>query len=569
MKRKLALLAAVFAWLVPLAGQQQGSRTRMRADLEFLCSPPLEGRASLTRGADATAWFLAAEMRKAGLAPADGSSYLQRFDLVPVRPDRERSAVVVRRDGASQRFAPASVFFPDPLRPVDLDLEVVFAGYGITAPEFGYDDYAGVDVRGKAVLVFDHEPREGDPKSVFHGTGFTLHANVWTKTRNAERHGAAAILIATEPVNPHRSAPRAPDRANAPAQALEPSALGIPRFNLPPEALAALLAGTGRTPADWQGAIDGAERPDSRPLAGMRVTLSAVNLETTAAASWNAAGLLPGTDPRLRGETILVTAHYDHLGAQNGKLYPGANDNGSGVVAMLEAARMLAAKPPSRSVLFVAFGSEEQLMLGSYSYAAHPLRPLATTRAVLNLDMVGRNEEHTPESLGAYEVTAARPDQLNVVGAAFSPDLMAVLEREAAGVGMTLSDKFDRDSSMRALFRCDHLPFLQYGVPAVWLFGGFHPGYHEPADTIDRLDFDKLERVVNLTVNATRALADARVPPRFRQAAAGTASSRAAAATRGRASRQHVTWNRPILGFLQSLNVVIAAGVGWAITRHP
>jgi Zn-dependent M28 family amino/carboxypeptidase len=230
------------------------------------------------------------------------------------------------------------------------------------------------------------------------------------------------------------------------------------------------------------------------------------------------AGLLPGRDPALRAETIMVTSHYDHLGVRNGKLYPGANDNGSGTVAMLEVARLLAADPPARSVLFVSFGSEEQLMLGSYHYVAHPLRPLETTRAVLNLDMVGRNEEHTPESLGAYEVTAAASNQLNLVGAVYSPDLEAVLDREAARAGMTLSDKFDRDSSIRALFRCDHLPFLQHDVPAVWLFGGFHPGYHEPVDTIDLLDVDKLEKVVALTVRATRALADADATPRMRYA---------------------------------------------------
>jgi hypothetical protein len=487
----------------------------MRADLEFLCSPPLEGRASLSRGADAAAWFIAAEMRKAGLAPADGSSYLQRFDLVPLRLDRERSAVLVRRGGSEQRFSPAAVFFPDPAREIDLTLDVVFAGFGITAPEFGYDDYAGLDVRGKAVLVFDHEPREGDPQSAFHGTGFTLHAHAWTKTRNAERHGAAAVLMVTEPVNTHRSAPRAPDRANAPPQALARSELGIPRFTLPPEAAAAILAATGRGPGDWQQDIERTMQPASRPLPGVQVVLRAANNETAAQPSWNVVGLLPGTDPRLRGETILVTAHYDHLGDQNGRRYPGANDNGSGIAAMLEAARHVAARPLPRSVLFVAFGSEEQLMLGAYHYVAHPIRPLETTRAVLNLDMVGRNEAHTPESEGAYEISAGRSNQLNLVGAAFSADLARLLEREAAQAGVALSDKFDRDSSMRALFRCDHLPFLQKGIPAVWMFGGFHPGYHEPADTIEELDFDKLSRAVFLTINSVRALARVAPPPRF------------------------------------------------------
>ena len=512
---RVVVLAALAATL-PLAAQQPASRTRLLADLEFLVSPPLEGRVSLSRGADAAAWFLASEMRKTGLVPADGTSYLQGFTLAPVRLDSERTAVVVHGGAGPARFAPVAVFFPDPTKTIDLDVEVAFAGYGITAPELGYDDYAGLDVRGKAVLVFDHEPREDDPGSPFHGTGFTLHANAWTKTRNAERHGAAAVLLATEPVNRHRSVPPAPGRASAPPQALVPSALGIPRFTVPPEALAALLAGTGRSPADWQRSIDDPLRPNSQAIAGMRVALRAANSETATATSWNVAGLLPGRDPALRAETILVTSHYDHLGVRDGVPYPGANDNGSGTVAMLEVARQLAADPPARSVLFVSFGSEEQLMLGSYHYVAHPLRPLDTTRAVLNLDMVGRNEAHTPESLGAYEVTAGRSDQLNVVGAIYSPDLWAVLRREAAGVGLTLSDKFARDSSIRALFRCDHLPFLQHGVPAVWLFGGFHPGYHEPVDTIDRLDLDKLEHTVALTVAATRALGNGADGPRMK-----------------------------------------------------
>lgn len=488
----------------------------MRADLEFLTSPPADGRASLTQGADAAAWFLATQLRKAGLQPGDGATYLQRFDLVPLQLDRDQSSVVVRHDANEQRFAPVAVFFPDPTRAIDLALEVVFAGYGITAPEFGYDDYADVDVRGKAVLVFDHEPQEDDPGSPFHGTGLTLHANTWTKTWNAQQHGAAALLVVTEPVNSHRSAPRPPDRANAPPQALAVSELRIPRLTLPTAAASALLQHSGRTPAEWQHAIDGPLRPASRALDGVTVSLRAVNAASRAQPSWNVAGLLPGTDPTLRDETILVTSHYDHLGSQAGQLYPGANDNGSGTVAMVEVARQLAGRRLARSVLFVSFGSEEQLMLGSYHYTAHPLRPLATTRAVLNLDMIGRNEEHTPESAGAYEITAGRSDQLNLVGASYSPDLAALLRREAPTSGLTLSDKFDRDSSMRTLFRCDHLPFLQKGIPAVWLFGGFHPGYHEPADTIERLDFDKMARVVRLTVDAVVALASSAPPPRFR-----------------------------------------------------
>lgn len=504
MKRLVAVLVLVCA--PTLLGEEQVSRERMRADLEFLCSQPVGGRVSLGRGADVAAWFLATEMRKIGLQPAAGSSYLQPFEVVPLSLDRERTSIEVHRGGNVQPFPAGSVFLPEPAKPIDLTLDVVFAGYGITAPEMGYDDYAGIDVRGKAVLVFDHEPQEDDPRSPFNGTGFTLHANTWTKTKTAERHGAAALLVVTEPVNRHRSAPRPPARANAPRQALARSELRIPRVGLSLEAAEALLRGTGRSAAEWQAAIDEAPSPASRPLDGVRVRIRAANRDTAARTSWNVAGLLEGTDPVLRQQTILVTSHYDHLGVQNDRLYPGANDNASGVVAMLETARVLSANRPARSVLFVSFGSEEQLMLGSYHYVQHPLRPLDSTIAVINLDMIGRNEEHTPESRGAYEITAGRSDQLNLVGAVFSPDLQAVLEKEAAAAGIELSTKFDRDSSSRALFRCDHLPFLQKGLPAIWVFGGFHPGYHEPGDTIDRLDFDKLANAVRLAAGAVRRL---------------------------------------------------------------
>ena len=250
--KPLPIVVLLLALAPATPAPEQVSRERMRADLEFLCSPPIEGRVSLSRGADATAWFLASEMRKIGLDPAVDKGFLQRFDVVPVRLDRDRSSIQIVRSSGDQTFAAVSVFFPEPTKPVDLTLDVVFAGYGISAPEFGYDDYAGVDVAGKAVLVFDHEPQENDPKSVFHGAGFTLHANLWSKTRTAERHGAAAVLVVTQPINSHRPPARAPDRANAPQQALAPSELRIPRFGVSPDVAATLLQSTGRTPAEWQ-----------------------------------------------------------------------------------------------------------------------------------------------------------------------------------------------------------------------------------------------------------------------------------------------------------------------------
>jgi Zn-dependent M28 family amino/carboxypeptidase len=134
----------------------------------------------------------------------------------------------------------------------------------------------------------------------------------------------------------------------------------------------------------------------------------------------------------------MITARYDHLGVQNGRVYPGANDNASGTVAVMELARLFMARGqhPKRSLLFVVFGSEEELMLGSFYYTAHPLRPLAGTRAVLNLDMIGRDEAHIPQSEGVLQIPADTTKEVNLVGGYYSPDLLASIERENRAVGL-------------------------------------------------------------------------------------------------------------------------------------
>jgi hypothetical protein len=503
----LSLLAFTLTlhW-APGAGDHGG---RLRADIAFLSSPALEGRVSLGRGAEVAAAFIEAEFRKAGLRPANGSSFLQNFPVSPVRLDRGSTAGLVKRGVVEQRIAITSVSFADPLHPVNVSGEVVFAGFGITAPELGYDDYTGIDARGKIALVFDHEPRETDPASPFNGTGFTKYAGQWYKTWNAQRHGAIAVLVATEPVNAHRAPAPEPDRASAPSQALVESELRIPCFRTDSDGLSEILSRPGRTPTDWQREIERNLKPASRHLPNVSVRLEAANLDAQACRSSNIAGLIEGSDPARIGETIIICAHYDHLGVHNGKPYVGANDNATGVAALIEVARRFGEQGlrPPRSVLFIAFGSEEQAMLGSYYYVARPLRDLRTTRAVVNMDMIGRNEEHTDETRGSYEISPDTSNELNLVACLYARGLADLIARENRAVGLQLTDKFDRESSTRALFRCDHLPFLYHEIPAIWLFGGFHPGYHTPADTTDKLNYAKVEKVTELAFLTVRAAA--------------------------------------------------------------
>jgi Peptidase family M28/PA domain len=498
---------------------------RLRADLDFLASDALAGRVSLSPEAEIAARYIAADFARTGLQPAAGTSYLQAFPLVAYRSDPRQRALILNRGGASKSFRPGAEFTVAFSRDVQIVGPVVFAGYGISAPEYGYDDYANIDATGKIVMIFDHEPQEDDPSSVFNGTGHTLHAGRSTKVANARRHGAVAVLIASEPIRRHpgllEPAVRGvnqgqPLRASAPPQALDDYGQ-IPAVSIGDGVLSELLSATGQSPIDLQRTIETGLRPHSAVLPDTTVELRSGNTEQHRGTSFNVAGLLEGSDPVLRSETIVVSAHYDHLGVQNGHVYPGANDNGSGTVAVMELARLFAERHdrPKRSILFIVFGSEEQLMMGSFYYTSHPLRPLAGTRAALNLDMIGRNEAHIPQSEGVLHIPEDTSNEINLVGTYYSPKLLTLIERENRSIGLALDTKFDRDHLLNALFRCDHLPFLVAGIPAVWFFGGFHPGYHEPSDTVEKLNFPKMEKVIRLAYRTATALANAPAGPAF------------------------------------------------------
>src|SRR5882757_7083160 len=183
------------------AGLDSIDTSRLKADLTFLSSDALEGRRSLERGSEVAIQWIASQFAKAGLKPLVGDSYLQPVPLIEFTADRAASSLSIQHAGKSAAYqAPdAIVNFANE---TNISGAVVFAGYGISAPELGYDDYAGIDVKGKVVLIFNHEPQEMDDASVFNGRGNTRYTNATYKTLNAQRHGAIAILTAAD-VNNH------------------------------------------------------------------------------------------------------------------------------------------------------------------------------------------------------------------------------------------------------------------------------------------------------------------------------------------------------------------------------
>ncbi len=505
-----AVLLAVCAAALSARAQSVNAE-RLKADVAFLASEPLAGRQALERGSEVAAHFVAAEFRKAGLKPPVNGSFFQPFELIEYRMDGDATRLIVRIGSERRTLVHGRDFGGSFPARYSISAPAVFAGYGITAPEYGYDDYADLDVRGKIVVALEYEPRAHDPGSPFNGTGNTVHASPRRKLMNAQQRGAAALLLIPAP---DRKRPFRPGRG-ARIQALAESELRIPLFTLTAEAAAALFAHCGRTPAEVQQELDRTLKPVRLPLRA-EIEVRAAPTDVRRGLTYNVAGFLEGADPALKAETVIFCAHYDHLGQRDGKILPGADDNASGVAGLLELARMFGAGPPvRRSLLFLAFGAEEAGLLGSYYYTAHPLRPLATTRAVLNLDMIGRDEQPSEQTDGLVEIGSDHSNETSLVGIHASPDLAALIRRENAVVGLSLSEKWDRDGVLNVLWRCDHFPFLLRGIPAVWFFNGFTPDYHTPNDTPEKLNYAKMEKIVRLAYRAGRALADQPEWPRF------------------------------------------------------
>ena len=508
-----------------IRGFEAIQKSHLRADLTFLASDELEGRMSLQRGSEVAIQFIAAEFARAGLKPISGDSYLQQIGMIEYRPEPREMRITLSRHGQDERFEYVRDFIGT--FPYDLTVKatVVFAGYGITAPEFGYDDYAGLDAKGKIALVFDHEPQENDPKSIFNGLGNTRHANSRVKILNAQRHGAVGVLVASEPNRKHPSnqerlarIPGIIDRITRfPSQALADGEVTTPQFSISDALAAKLLGPSGKKPSEIQHSIDSALKPASMPLADTVVEMRSVNAEHRRAMTANVIGLIEGSDPALKNETVIFSGHYDHDGVRDGKIYHGADDNGSGTVGVIELARAFAANSsrPRRTLLFAVFAAEERGLLGSYYYAAHPLRPLETTRAVINFDMIGRNEAPSAQTDGLMNIAADTSNELNLIGVVNSPEYRGAVERANKQIGLSLNYKWDDDAALNVFQRSDQFPFALHDIPAIWWFTGFHPDYHQPTDTVERINFVKMEKILRLAYLTGWAFADEATTPHF------------------------------------------------------
>jgi hypothetical protein len=481
----LALAACGQRLAIRPAGEERFDPERVRADVAWLADPAREGRGLGTAGADAAAAFVADALRDAGLPPAFETGYAQRFDA-PFRATLGpgNALALAGADSAlGKDFLPFG--FSDDGR---VEAEMVFAGYGITAPELGYDDYAGIDVKGKVVLVAQDFPRERDERSPFRDPRSYRHGEWRTKAINAREHGAVG-LVGVRDGWAHEGVDDLPPwrgqvSSRAGILATRATAAALARAGIDVRALAA------------PGEADG--RPHSRAL-GIEVALRTEVLHERAATS-NLAAVLPGRDPRVAGECVVVGAHWDHLGTggdaslapeQVGRAHPGADDNASGVAALLEIARAFAGQGPARrTVLFVAFGAEEAGVLGSAQFVKSPPPrcPVERMQLMVNLDMVGRPR-----------------GKVYVDGADTAKGLRALVEaiaEERPRIPLLLA--FGGDGYGPS----DNTSFYAKGVPVLSLFTGAHADYHRPSDTADKIDPAGLVSVARLAARAVREAAE-------------------------------------------------------------
>lgn len=527
MRPRLALAAVLAA--LPLAAQETEppvpviSPRVLRAHIRFLADDLLEGRASGSAGYAIAARYVATQLEGLGLAPAGGGdSYLQDVPLREASLDAQRSRLrlvvpgsgsVELRQGEQALIAPSFLRAED-----DVDAPVVFAGYGIQAPELEHDDYVGVDVRGKVVALLQGAPARFKDALRAHYGGTRL------KMETAARRGAVGVLMLTWPQGQHFSWARAARHAQAglrwaderEVEGVQPALHG--QALLSENAADRLIAGGGRVPADVY-----AQAAAGEPVSfatGSRVVLHTASRHRSLRSA-NVAAVLPGSDPALRGESVVFTAHLDHLGVGEPKdgdrIYNGAVDNASGVAALLAVAKAMAEapKPPRRSVVFVAVTGEEEGLVGSDYFAHRPPPAAGAMVANVNIDSLGL-------LLPCADVVAVGGD---------SSTLGATARRAAARLGVEVSP--DPTPEQLLFVRSDQYSFVRRGVPALFLNCGFksrEPGrdigkefnewlrtlYHSPQDdTAHPLDLDAGARLARLNLLVGSMIADEDQRPRW------------------------------------------------------
>jgi aminopeptidase YwaD len=450
--RRISSALILLVLLVPAAGAAPTlvapRAESLQSTVDALTGPGMDGRRAGTPGGDLAARRLADWLEAAGLRPGgERESFFQSFVVAPGA--RVATGSILRPvGGAALQVGRDWTPHGGSLRE-HVTGEIAFVGYGVSAPASGYDDWAGIDVRDRVVLALDGAPA--------HLGG--LRTSRLEKLIAARRAGARALLIVGD---------------RLPALSATATAVRLVSGTLTP-ATADILLAPDASIARLTTTI--AERRAPASFVAPRRVEIAVALEAADRTAVNVVGILPGREPALAGEAVVLGAHYDHLGLTGGAIYPGADDNASGTAVVVGLARAFAAAGGlDRTLVFVLFGAEEIGLVGSGHYVRHPTVPLARTVAMINFDMVGRLHDAT----------------VRVSGVDSGGSLREVASRAASEIGVSA------DLRGSPFGPSDHSRFYTAGTPVLFFHTGSHPDYHRPGDTADKIDAAGMARIAAL-----------------------------------------------------------------------
>lgn len=489
------LLLTFSGWTFETPSLPTSSIDSLRNHARQLASSDFTGRGVDTPGIKLARDYIAREFDRYGLAPGgENGSYLQGFAVATGVAVKEPTRLIL---GNEPPLTVETDWIPLGLSASGrAEAEVVFAGYGITAKEYGYDDYAGLDVKGKIVLVLRYEPPPRDEKSPFQkAPRYSAHAALRTKINQARDRGAVGMILVD--LNHYEQKELISMR-----NSLWRGGNSILAAQVKRQVVEKWLAPSGVSLAALKETIDRAEKPASMALPGLKVALT-VTFDEIRQRTENVVAVLPGADPKLKEENIVIGAHYDHIGfghfgtrdsSTEGQIHHGADDNASGTAVLLQLAQRLSRleTKPARTIIFVAFSAEELGLHGSRHYVNNPPFPLASTKAMLNLDMVGR----------------LRDNRLTLYGGASAKEFSPIVLDAARDLGLEI-----RESD--GIGRSDHMPFYSKKIPVLHFFTGIHTDYHRPSDTWDKLNFEGMAKVTDLVLLTTQKLAAMREPLNF------------------------------------------------------
>jgi len=485
----------IFGYVVSIPAQMKGMESitaeELKFHLRFLAADEFQGRNTPSDELKIASKYIALMAEQYGLKPMmpDGS-YLQKIPLNVSRISEAKSKIRITTDMSEQTF-----FFPQAfgirgrnISEASISGEVEFLGLGVQAPEQNWDDYGELDLKGKIAVILDVQlpddhilkPREN-------------HNLFRRRTLLARQKGAVAVLTVVSREREKNFVENGyrfdnSDRSNILDTDTEywarPPSSPLYGIEIRHE-LAAALLGVSKTDVNaMYETIMGGEHVKPKTLSGRMVDIS-IQLDRRKGATYNVVAYLEGKDPVLRNEYVLFGSHHDHIGAREGRIYNGADDNGSGTVAMLELAQAMVLERPKRSVIFVWHTGEEKGLWGAFYFVSHSPVPVENMSAELNMDMLCRNDPNSIYLIGSNKLSSELDASIHAMNDKF--------------IHLNLDYKYeDPGHSDRFFFRSDQYPYIRYGIPGVWFFCGTTEDYHQETDSEDRVDYAKMEKVTKL-----------------------------------------------------------------------